>query len=217
MNILNYHLIHCKKHIERLSHINNVINKLNVPVNIFDGIYVEKSFSNNKEILDFFKTYDPLFRTCNGLPHETKGAIGCYLSHHLLIKQISENLNSKYSVIFEDDIYLTEQTDNDIKQIILKIEEKNIDFDLCYLRNGSDNHGELIIDNIYKLDKDNYCFQTCALLINNEYIQKIYNSNLDARHEIDTQYARFSNLNILTIYPCLLHINHNLNSNIRPW
>lgn len=193
-----------------------MINKLNVPVSIFDGIYVEKSFSNNEELLIFLKTYDPSFRTTY-LPYKIKGTIGCYLSHHLLIKQISENVNSKYSVIFEDDICLTEQTNNDIKQIILKIEEKNIDFDLCYLRNSSNNHGELIIDNIYKLDKDNNCFQTCALLINNEYTQKIYNSNLDAYHEIDTQYAKFSNLNILTIYPCLLHVNYNLNSNIRPW
>jgi GR25 family glycosyltransferase involved in LPS biosynthesis len=216
MNILNYHLIHCKEHVERKHHVNNIINELNVPINIFHGIYVENDFSNHEEILDFFKIYDPLFRTCRGLP-KIKGAIGCYLSHHLLIKQISENLNSKYSVIFEDDIYLTTQTDNDIKQIIFKIEKTNTDFDICYLRNSSDNHGEIITDNIYKFDKKNTCFQTCALLINNKYIQKIYNSNLDAHAEIDTQYVKYGNLNILTIYPCLLRVNYNLNSNIRPW
>lgn len=208
-------MIHCKEHVERRPHIDEMIHKLNVPVNIFDGIYIENNFPNDESIFDFLKKNDPLFRICNII--NIKGAVGCYLSHHLLIKQISNNLNTKYSVIFEDDIYLTETTDRHIKDIIFNIEKTNTDFDICYLRNSTDNHGELITDNIYKVDKTTDCFQTSALLINNKHIQKIYNSNLDAWGEIDSQYARLANLNVLTIYPIEINVNYNLNSTIRPW
>ena len=216
LNLISYHLIHCEKHSERLEHIDSVISKLGFPVHIFNGIYVSTDFSSREEVLSFCKSYDPNFRSNQHLV-KPRGAIGAYLSHHLLIKYISENITSKYSVIFEDDIILDETTHNKLIKIINDIEDTHTVFDICYLTNPEKNHGVLIKDNLYFIDKDKHCFSTAGLLINNASIPKIYDRNLDVKHEIDTQYAMCSNLNILVGFPSFLKINYKLKSNIRPW
>lgn len=236
--MIKYYLIHCKEHTERDYNINNLITRIDRPVEIFDGIYTATAdmskqldilqsydekicFNNNAE----YKIYD--YRVIiSGKPFEfyLPGQIGCYLSHHLIIKKVmDEKLNNKhiqdYTVIFEDDMQFTQglDLDQEITNIITEINAANKDFDIIYLGSLNNNHGQQITNNIYSLDDTVGCFGTHAMLINNANIEKIYQSNCNIIHCIDNQY--FFNivnnqLNGFSVYPSLCFQSDALTSNI---
>ena len=124
--MIKYYLIHCHQHTDRIEHINSIIQRFTRPIEIFDGIYTANVDMNKQ--LEILQSYDKnLHFNMNAAKqyhiYEEKfmrdsnkyfqfylpGQIGCYLSHHTIIKQVMDDkLNhktiSEYTVIFEDDI-----------------------------------------------------------------------------------------------------------------
>jgi GR25 family glycosyltransferase involved in LPS biosynthesis len=218
MNKVNYFVIHCKEHIERFSNIHYIQNNINTPINVFEGYYT-KSISvefNNK--LQYYKLYDPNITMPVNVQSKS-GEIGCYLSHHMLIKHIMDKANKdEYSVIFEDDVTFKTHMCDDIEHIINNMNFKNLDWDIIFLGNIGKNHGKHIINNIYTIDSTSICAGTHALLINNKNAEKIYNVNCIIMNAIDHQYTiniDTGKLNGYVIFRPLCFQNREYSSNIQ--
>lgn len=237
---VKYYLIHCDQHTDRVNHINNIIKRFGQPVEIFDGIYTATADMNKQ--LDLLQSYDKnigfnvnvnneydiydyiILSSKTHFQFSLPGQIGCYLSHHLIIKQVMDDkLNNKcvhdYTVIFEDDLQFRYKFDLDaaITNVINDLNSVGKDFDIVYLGSINENHGDQITTNVYSLDKSTGCFGTHAMLINNANIEKIYQSNCNIIHNIDNQY--FFNivnnqLNGFTVYPSICFQSASLTSNI---
>jgi GR25 family glycosyltransferase involved in LPS biosynthesis len=141
------------------------------------------------------------------------GEIGCYLSHHMIIKNIMNSSLNGYTVIFEDDVVFKDTLHDDIEKIITHLDILDIEWDVIYLGNITDNHKDNVIDNIYTVDGNNVCTGTHALLVNNKNSEKIYKSNCNIIHAIDFQYKiniDNKNLNGLVIYPQLCFQQNNI-------
>ncbi|TQR61954.1 glycosyltransferase family 25 protein [Acinetobacter sp. RF15A] len=119
---MNTYVISLKFAADRRAHILNQFNSKSIPFNFFEAIEPPL----NKKLLEKFK----LDTKPNKL---TENETACFLSHFSLWnKVIEENLN--YIVIFEDDIYLSDEANYflsmewPIKKDIIKIEKvyKNI-------------------------------------------------------------------------------------------
>ena len=221
MENIDLYLLHCDEHVERIEHINRIKKYLSPHKLIFFKGYhsKENSLDANNQI-EYLKTHDSNINFFNDdFRFYKPGQIGCYLSHHMLIKNISNNEinNKKYSLIFEDDILLKNNFKVELNKVIQTIENNNIDFDIIYLGNLNHNKGIHICDNIYNLDHTNYCWGAHALLINNTKAKKIYELNCSIKHEIDNHYKFLcdeNKLDVLTIYPVIAHQNKRLPSNI---
>jgi GR25 family glycosyltransferase involved in LPS biosynthesis len=123
----------------------------------------------------------------------------------MLIKSLL-NINNGYTVIFEDDVVFKDTLHDDIEKIITHLDILNLEWDIIYLGNITDNHKDNVVDNIYTVDGNNVCTGTHALLVNNKNSEKIYKSNCNIIHAIDFQYKiniDNKNLNGLVIYPQL--------------
>ncbi len=114
---MNNYVISLKSAVDRRAHIQNEFNSQSIPFNFFEAI--EPAL--NKELLEKFK----LNTKANKL---TENETACFLSHFSLWnKVIKEKLN--YIVIFEDDIYLSENASDflcgewPINKDIIKIEK----------------------------------------------------------------------------------------------
>jgi GR25 family glycosyltransferase involved in LPS biosynthesis len=217
MNKIKYYIIHCDEHIERIVHINNISKILNDTLINFKGYYTKNISTNYKDKIEFIKSIDiNLNMDKNTL--SKSGEIGCYLSHHMLIKELMENNIMGFSIIFEDDVVFNNNIENEINEIINKLEKINIDWDIVFLGNITMNHRDLVIDNIYTIDKNNCCTGTHALLLNNKNLRKIYQSNCNIVHAIDWQYKINIDNNLLNgyvIYPPICWQNKTLSSNIQ--
>jgi GR25 family glycosyltransferase involved in LPS biosynthesis len=133
----------------------------------------------------------------------------------MLIKSLL-NINTGYTVIFEDDFKIIDNNlDLKINDILSSID---IDFDILYLGNLNNNHSNLYKNNIYYINLQQPLWGTHAYLINNKNIKKIYNSLLNMDKAIDNKIKEnFDNkiLNGLVIYPNLVNQNEIFNSTIR--
>jgi glycosyl transferase family 25 len=114
---MNNYVISLKSAVDRRAHIQNEFNSQSIPFNFFEAI--EPAL--NKELLEKFK----LNTKANKL---TENETACFLSHFSLWnKVIKEKLN--YIVIFEDDIYLSENASDflcgewPVNKDIIKIEK----------------------------------------------------------------------------------------------
>jgi GR25 family glycosyltransferase involved in LPS biosynthesis len=212
---LNYYMIHCIEHIEREENIKQTTFKLNKPINIFNGINT-LNISLNDQII-YINNFNNKIKS--SFKFNKPGQIGCYLSHFKIIENImNNNLNYDYSVIFEDDVYFGKYLNTNINKIVIDLNSLNINFDLIFLGNSNNNKGDKLINNIYNIDINNYCWGTHALLINNKNINKIYNLNCNITHEIDTHYASLiKNRKLIgfVIYPPLCFQNSKLISTIK--
>ena len=218
MNIVNYFVIHCKEHVERFSNIHYIQHNIHVPITIFSGFYTKLISTEYTNKLKYYHLYDLNMRMPVNVQSKS-GEIGCYLSHHMLIKHIMDKANKdEYSVIFEDDITFKTQICDDIDNIINNMKLKNIDWDIIFLGNITKNHGTQIIDNIYSIDETCVCVGTHALLINNKNVEKIYNINCTIAHAIDFQYKLNidnKNLNGYVIFRPICFQNGEYSSNIQ--
>lgn len=208
--LIKYYLIHCDEHVERDTYVRKLKEDFNQEITIFKGIYTKNVGFKDQQ--NYIKEFNPkitaIHKFC--LP----GEIGCYLSHFSLIEHIMKHNESDYSVIFEDDVVFDTTTlHSDIEKII----QYNVDFDILFLGNNSNNKGEPIIDNIYHVNKQHHCWGTHALLIHNKHIEKIFNVNCTIRHTIDVHYTianRCNRLNCVVIQPVLCGHNE-FKSNIQ--
>ena len=218
MNKVNYFIIHCKEHIDRFSNLAQIQTFLNIPITIFDGFYTKLVSAEYLKKLQYYKFHDPNISMPVNVQSKS-GEIGCYLSHHMLIKHIMDNSNKdEYSVIFEDDVTFKRPICCDIENIIKNMNLQNIDWDIIFLGNIGKNHGAHIIDNIYKIDETRICAGTHALLINNKNAHKIYASNCKIIHAIDFQYKiniDSGKLNGYVIFRPICFQNREYSSNVQ--
>lgn len=87
------------KEVERRKHINEMFGSHNISFSYFDAL------SSESIVRETLEKYN--INVIN--PDLSLGEVGCYLSHYCLWQDIIKN-NRPYSIIFEDDIYLTEKT-----------------------------------------------------------------------------------------------------------
>jgi GR25 family glycosyltransferase involved in LPS biosynthesis len=202
---IEYHVIHMKSSNDRKNNILKMENKLNQKINIFDAI-------NGKDVINI-NEYDSEIK-CK-FETEKQNEVGCYLSHYLLIKHLL-NSNNDYTIIFEDDFNITVDDLHGIIINIILLLENN--FDVVFLGTTDLIHFfyNTEINNIYKPKK--HLFGTQALLINNKYINKIYNELKYFNNAIDNKYYELhktNKLNIYVIHPSLVIQDKNFKSTIQ--
>lgn len=195
---MDVYVIHCQKHIERLPNIDHHLKKLFPQLKIWDGIMI----NNNVPFLQKeMQKYDNNITVKNEHIFKTLGEIGCYLSHHSLLKHIKETKSlSKYTLILEDDGMLSNDTVN-IEHILDKVE-----FDILYLGLNNENRNKRITDTIYTIDKKKPIQGTHAYVVNNKNINKIYESILTPIGPIDYQYEisiKKDTINAVIFFPYL--------------
>lgn len=134
-----------------------------------------------------------------------KREIGCYMSHMNLYNLIKTNNMQGYTLILEDDCNFLHDNFMDIlKESLSKL--RNYDFDLLYLGNHNNIHGELVIDNIYKTNNNEQLIGTHCYIVNNKNIDKIIASTkfIDSPIDIKIDYlCKKNELNVLVIYPII--------------
>jgi GR25 family glycosyltransferase involved in LPS biosynthesis len=110
-----------------------------------------------------------------------------------------------YTLILEDDCNFLHDNFMDIlKESLSKL--RNYDFDLLYLGNRHNNHGELVVDNIYKTNNNVYLTETHCYVVNNKNIDKIIASTKFIDSPIDTKIdylCKKNEINVLVIYPII--------------
>jgi GR25 family glycosyltransferase involved in LPS biosynthesis len=115
---INYLLIHCDEHKERETNIEKNKLTLNKEIQIFKGFYTKQNSILKDDIVAFLKKYDMNLKM-EQLSFWRPGEIGCYLSHHMIIRDIMISLpKNHYTVIFEDDVTFKETLHEDIEKII---------------------------------------------------------------------------------------------------
>ena len=144
------------------------------------------------------RMYDPLFQIRHLNRREYKGGeYGCYLSHFMIIKTIYEANIGGYSLIFEDDANITTSNfQEDVAKIALSVE----DFDILFLGNLNENHGEQYKDNIFHVHRDSPMYGTHAYMIKNCNADRVYHSLLTMHKAIDNQYKELIDSEILKGY-----------------
>jgi len=198
-------MVHCDEHVDRLAHIINVRALLNQPIEIVKGYYTRDIPLCDQA--SYMKSHDPNLNI-NDLPFYMSGAIGCYLSHHMLVKNITVE---GHSVIFEDDVIFN----SDLHECIVQIIKDSPAFDVIFLGNIKDSHGTRIINNIYNYNPTTDCWGTHALLIKNS--PKIYETSCTNICDLDHHYVKLMNSGELTghfIYPSICFQDNSLYSNI---
>lgn len=224
INVNLFNVIHCEEHKERDYYIDVIRNWLGRPVKLFNGIYTK--YLELSRQLEYMKTFNNSFEFCSvhNFRFYYPGQVGCYLSHYKIIENILNDKNNNlstddYTVILEDDVAFPREFHDEIENIIIALNNNSTDFDIIYLGNNNSNHNELIVNNIYTLDPNVPCWGTHAMLIKNKNVEKIYNSLLNIKYEIDTQYKIDIVSNILNgfvIYPPICFQKNDFVSNIKP-
>ena len=188
---IDYQVIHMRTKEERYKNILMNQEKLNKHINIFDAIVVTD--------INNLQRFDSQLK--NNFNHFFINELGCYLSHFMLVKQITSDTG--YTVVFEDDFSIVDDLDNKLRNIIDIVD----DFDMLCLGNLCNNHGVHYKENIYLPDLHDSLYGTHGYLINNKSARKIYNNLLSIELAIDNQYKMlFDNkqLNVFVIYPNLV-------------
>jgi GR25 family glycosyltransferase involved in LPS biosynthesis len=163
-------------------------------INIFRGYHTGKNSLDRQAQLDFLRSHDPKLSFAREYNFTMSGQIGCYLSHHMLIKKIMESYANKtigdeYSVIFEDDAVFEPSIKAEIKKVIATLEKNCPDFDVIFLGNlTQDCCADHFCDNLYYIHPDKHCWGTHALLINNKKIKKLYDLFCNIITAADGQY-----------------------------
>jgi GR25 family glycosyltransferase involved in LPS biosynthesis len=206
-----------------MSHIEYIKKQFNKEITIFPGVYT-RYVPINKQVEYITNLKNKMhFDETKGFRFKHSGEIGCYLSHYYVIETIMNNNKETsmfdYSVIFEDDVTSDFNNLHDkIENIIKKINNQGIDFDIIFLGTRNGNKGQHIVDDIFYLDKNAECWGTHALLINNKNAEKIFNLGCSITGQIDIHYTNLAvngKLTCLVISPIICDQSE-LPSNIQP-
>ena len=193
------------KHEDRLNNIKLQQDKIDQTIQIFDAV--------KGDLLDTDKLFNDGIIDCKyATNHKAdKRVIGCYMSHLNIIKQIYNSKKSGYTIIFEDDFDIIDDTFmKTVRKIIENLDKNNIEFDIIFLGNLKTNHGDKIIDNanIYKIDEKESLWGTHGYLINNSKIDRILDKIKFIDMPIDIKYENLgknSELIIYVIYPTIVN------------
>jgi len=198
-NFIDYQVIHMSENTDRNENITKMSKYINQNINIFEA--VKGKNVNLKKLYNFDEKINFNFY------YKTKGEIGCYLSHLMLLKKL-KNSNYKYCLILEDDFKIDDTNfHNNIIKLINNIDDE---FDLLFIGNLNNNHGKHYKDNIYFINPNEYMWGTHGYIINISNINKIYNELLNIDLAIDNKYKKLIDNKILkgfVIYPILVNIN----------
>ena len=202
------YFIHCKDFTERDPLIQRAIEQLKqegLPkITMINGVNTSKVKLDLENQQNILKQYDAnlKFADPKKFTFYKGGQIGCYIGHHLAIKQILNNSEpvSKYSIILEDDISLVPGFTHGISKIIEYFENSNTPFDVIYLGTLNKNGGKVKYSNIFEPNKKNWCFGAHGLLINNKSAAKLYEYNCNILHEIDNHYKLLYNSDLINAY-----------------
>ena len=211
------------KNPERMKNIDEQMEKLKdqgtpVQIQIVDGVV---GVDLNLNELAEQKKLCPEYKDRTGYKEMVKKKeIGCYMSHLKIYDIIKEKGNSGYSIIFEDDFKIS--SDHFLKDVYSSLnylKEHNLDFDVLYLGTHTENHGELINDKTYKIDKGKDLYGTHAMLINHKNIDKIIENLKFIKVPIDVEYTqlcRSDKINADVIFPHIVNQqNEKLTSTIQ--
>jgi len=191
------------KHQKRLDNIKEQQSKINTNIEIFDAVKGDK-ININQLISDNIVSEGYVISNTN--PHKLR-EIGCYLSHHNIYTKILNDNLPGYTIIFEDDFNI--QSDNFENDVISIIKNSNDDFDMIYLGNWYNNHGTIITNNLYNIDKDKHLIGTHAYIVNNKNIEKIIKATKYIDMPIDHKIyvlGRNDELLVLVVYPTIVNI-----------
>ena len=204
-NNVNYYVIHILSDNTRHKNIVNHIKKIKLKINIFDAIEGKKIISNDVFINELQINQQGKFKP---------GEIGCYLSHLSLLYTIKDDDN--YTVIFEDDFKIEDcNFENCIQNIINKID---IDFDILFLGDLTNNYDEQYKDNIYKINKAQNLWGTHGYLLKNKNIKKIIDNLIIFNDVYDIRLKKLIDndiINGLIINPNLIFQDRSILSTIR--
>lgn len=219
---IDYYVITMKKP-ERLENIEKQSEKLKaqgtpVQIQIVDAVL---GVNLNLDELIEQKKLSPEFKEHTGYHDilQIKKSVGCYMSHLKIYDMIQEKNGSGYSVIFEDDFDIaSEHFLQDIHNSLNYLKEHNLDFDILYLGTHSGNHGNLLSEKTYEIDKNNNLNGTHAMLINPKNIHRIINHLKFMEQSIDWQFTKLCHedkLKAYVIFPTLVNPDNNLLSTIQ--
>lgn len=209
---INYYVISLRTKEERMQNINEQNYKLNNQLKKYN-------LNKNIEIVDAVVgikcNYDELVNNntvnkVNVLSKDTSTRlkeIGCFLSHKKLYQKIKDtNTINNYTVVFEDDFVITDSFIDILYKSLEYLKNNNIDYDLLYLGNISDNKGHHIHDEIYKLDKNNTLWGTHGYLLKNSSIEKLLKITEVINEAIDNQLYTAGKKNEVLIYTIMPQI-----------
>lgn len=197
----NFHIyVITLKSQDRINNINHQQKKIDIPIKIFDAV------NGNDLNLKDYNIEDSNFDKNEG---HRKRQVGCYLSHYNIYKQCKK---SGYSIVFEDDFSIdVNDLIGKINSSIEKIKNQKMDFDIMFLGNHLNNniHGELIIDDLYKIGNNENLEGTQAYVINNKNIDKIIEHTTYIEYPIDVQIQKMADnkkLNVFKTYPYYVNV-----------
>jgi len=162
---VDYYVISMKRE-DRMKNIETQQSKMRAKLNIFPAVDGDKIDMNNVEdqtVADAFK---------DSTKHR-KREIGCFLSHYYVYKMIERNGKSDgYTVVLEDDFNIT--VDNFEEIILETLNDKDMpDFDILYVETISKNHGDPLIKNVSKMDRETGMWGTQGYIVKNSNIMRI--------------------------------------------
>jgi hypothetical protein len=95
---------------------------------------------------------------------------------------------------------------SDVDTLVSTLKNNNTKFDMLFLGNHINNHGEKLIDNIYKVDNNEMLIGTHCYLVDNKHIDKIINATQFIDCAIDLKLDKLcksNKLDIYVVYPVL--------------
>lgn len=182
------------KNEDRMNNIHQQQEKIDTPIQIFDAVIGKNLNLNEYKIGGGFKP-DENYR---------KREVGCYLSHYNIYKKCKKN---GYTIVFEDDFSIdVDNLINKINNSIEKLKNANVDFDIMFIGNHAwnDKHGDLIIDDLYKIGNYEGLGGTHAYVINNKNIDKLIKETSNIDEPIDVKIQKMADegkLNVIKTYP----------------
>jgi GR25 family glycosyltransferase involved in LPS biosynthesis len=201
---IDYKVVHIRSYTDRYQNIIENETKLGQKIDIFDAV-VGKNVDLNK-----LSGYHPQLQ--NNFQYKSMGEVGCYLSHFSIIKNI--NMKNGYTVVFEDDFMIVHpELHTKIIDIIHKLDD---DFDIVFLGNLIENRDQLLVDDIYSVNKNTALWGTHAYLINNKKSETICNHLLNMDKAIDNKIHSLiinNSLKVYVMYPTLVNQKYGINEN----
>lgn len=184
---IQYYVIHDPLNQEREKNIILQETKLGKPIRRFDAVM------GNKVDLNDLSIFDPKLQ--NKYNNQNKNEYGCYLSHFMLIKYLSEQLSSLdrgYTVIFEDDFQImTDDLEQKIQHAWSIIEDDK-PVDLLFLGHLDTFVGPSYKENLFEVDLQNTrdFAGTHGYVLRNQSIPKIMESLYVIDNPIDHKFGK---------------------------
>lgn len=130
-NEKNTFVINIDKRVNRLKSCIQKLKSIGISFTRFSGI-----IPNIDQIKDdpiWNKSYQGITPgKCKKFKNYLKGSLGCKMSHYNVIK-LAKDADLPYVIVFEDDIVLSENKDDMLKEIYNFINDNNVDWDIIYL------------------------------------------------------------------------------------